>query len=438
MKPLASFFTFIILSCHALAQLNLPFSYFTLSVNNDSWGGGFTEIRDDQRTVGITADYQFLALDRANQFRTTYSVLTNRFASPDSGRIDELEFYLRIPVWRFEDKITLSAIGGAIVAGDLGGQQFQNKVHSSVGVGEFNLPYPDKTRGFGFVGGSLWLNKILTYWGYESYFNISSQIEYYWAPGYKNFLSAGIGPTVSNTKNNRIALLFGFDNTNAFYDNAVLQSVANTESGFFIEYAMRLGIANFGFKTLPGNNFTNGYLGITLLNKSNFKKLETVDVTAEIGALGNDKGIFIRYLWNQAGADKNNWLLDFHYQFWTFGTDELLKKGFDLGHYQQFSLGVNYNFVKPKNALQILPYISGRAGYKIDSYYNKPVSSVKERNANFILIGEAGFRLKLPAKIDKNNCFYGVTPSYQYVFEPGSDPNSFGYFGLAAFVMVDF
>jgi hypothetical protein len=431
-------FTFNIQPLPSSAQLVSDFPYLTISTLNDNWGGAFTPIKDDQRSFGFIVDYQFELLNCTSQAKITYSGLTNRFANPDSSRLDELEIFLRFPVWRLEDKLIISAIGGAIITGDLGGEQLQNSFHEAVGVAPVILPYPIGNKTFAFIGASLWGKKTLTNWGYESYFNLESNIEYQLAPGYTQKLKIQIGPTVSNARNDKIWLYLGYANTQAYFNNAALKSVANTETGFFLNYGMKLGIANFGFTVYPESKFTMGYIGLTLLNGGVDKKLEHVDVTSEIGALGDDKGLFVRYLWNKAGADKSNWLFDAHYQFWTLGKKHTPDYPNVLSNYQQFSLGANYHFIKPKNTLQAIPYVSARAGVKQIRTYAGQQPASTQSDYHFMMLGEAGLRIKFPTNIVNNNCFYGLTPSYQVAQAFGQQNETSVYFGLAGFVMIDF
>ena len=430
--------SFILKPLTSSAQFASDYPYLTISTLNDNWGGAFTPIKDDQRSFGFIVDYQFALLNGISQAKITYSGLTNRFAYPDSSRLDELEIFLRFPVWRLEDKIIFSATGGAIIAGDLGGEQLQNNFHEVVDVAPVILPYPVGNKVFAFFGASIWGKKTLSIWGDESYFNLESNIDYQLAPGYNQKLKVQAGPTVSNTRNDKIWLYLGYANTQAYFENSALKSVAKTETGFFLNYGMKLGIANFGFTVYPESKFTIGYIGLTLLNGGDDKKLERVDVTSEIGALGDDKGLFVRYLWNKAGADKSKWLLDAHYQFWTLGAKYTPDYPNVLSNYQQFSLGVNYHFITPKNTLQAIPYVSARAGVKQIRTYagQQPAPTVSDYS--FMLLAEAGLRIKFPTNILKKNCFYGLTPSYQVAQAFGQQNETSLYFGLAGFVMIDF
>jgi hypothetical protein len=173
-------------------------------------------------------------------------------------------------------------------------------------------------------------------------------------------------------------------------------------------------------------------------------------VTTEFGAL-LDGGFYIRYLAHNIFPFTfgKHFMPDFQYQFWTLGGDDLPNYPEQLGHYQQYSLGLNYFVFSIKPQFQILPYASTRLGYQVERIYAGTQPSPNYRVGSFNVILEGGLRLKFPTLNFDTNCFYGLTANYQYAIsiantknhptEPGySFAQNRGGVSIGGFVMIDF
>lgn len=441
----------IILFCFgsvmAQGQLITNQPHLTISSFNDSWGGGFTEIHDDMRSFGFDVDYQFKAGKRVMETQLTYSAFTNRLA-PDSSRIDELKLNVRYPVWVYREKLFVNVLAGAYAVGDLGGQAFQNFVHSTVEVGTIDLPYNTSNKMFGFFGGSVWWTEKLLTWNDDQFLNGEIQSAYEWAPNYSEHVMFAAGFSVSNAYSDKVSITVGANGQRMKLDDRARQNVTTIENNAYVDFALRLGVGNFGMRVNP--DFSYGYLGISLLNWKDRKDLQTIDLTTEFGSLTDGNGFYLRFLWNKLTNNRENLQFDLHYQFWTLTTSKLATYPANHGHYQQFSLGANYYFIKPKPKFQILPYIDLRLGYKDERVYPGEQRQVSfEYNVWSVnTIGEVGARIKLPARVIHNNCYYGLTLNYQYVatLYQSNDyqlvsgypfAQNMGYFGLGGFVMID-
>ena len=164
--------------------------------------------------------------------------------------------------------------------------------------------------------------------------------------------------------------------------------------------------------------------------------------------MSDANGFYLRYLWNEITGHSEHFQFDLHYQFWTLANAKLPAYPNRHGHYQQFSLGGNYSFIKPKKTFQLLPYVSLRFGYKDERTYAGEFPGPDYNVWSINAIGEAGLRIKLPANIIHKNCYYGLTLNYQYVatLYKSNDyqlvsaypfAQNVNYFGLGGFVMVD-
>ncbi len=446
-------FVFILHPSSLKAQLITNQEHLTISSFNDSWGGGFTEIRDDQRSFGLTADYQFLAFKKVMQIKLDYAALTNRFAKPDSGRIDQLELFVRYPVYQPNPEITLNVLGGMYWAGNLGGQKIQNLVHSSVGVNEFNLPYPPTTAAFGFVGLSFWWIKPVVILEDDNHFNLEFQAENRFAPNYvtNNFFNAGI--SVSNALADKISLLAGYQNQNVQLKNEARKQVGRTESGFFINYGMRAGFFNYGIRIYPATNFAVGTIGISIFSddkKARYKpSMREPDVLFDFGAL-LDGGLFMRLstIPYNNGIDWVRISFEARYQYWTYGRTELGSDPKQLGHYQQATVGSSVSFFSIKQQMQLLPYVAFGFGFRGEYLYKADNPEDRKTVNSFATSLESGLRLKFPSFGFDKNCYYGLSCSGIMSFtNKEEDAIYYGDFqfgktlyqlGLGGFVMVDF
>ncbi|MCF8233104.1 MAG: hypothetical protein K9J27_13080 [Bacteroidales bacterium] len=294
--------------------------HLTITSFNDNWGGGFTAIHDHMRSLGFQADYQFKIVNQLTQARLTYSVMNNRLAGENASRMDELELYFRHPVWKPDTNLTVNALAGGYIAGNLQGEQIQNLVHRIVGVSEVHLPYKTQDRVFGFLGTALWWIKPMLEVDKQTQLNFELQGEYQWAPGYLSAAMGHMGISLSNQYSDKITLALGYKQRDVLFDKPVLKAVGSHETGLSVMYAMRLGVANFGMNIFPGNDFSSGYMGLSLLNWKDRKNLEQVNVITEFGSLTGANGFYNRYLWNVL-TEIDRFQLDLHYQFWTLTKD---------------------------------------------------------------------------------------------------------------------
>lgn len=421
--------------------------HLTITSFNDNWGGGFSAIHDHMRSLGFQADYQFKMANQLTQARLTYSVMNNRLATENANRTDELELYLRYPAWNPYKNLTVNVLAGGYLLGDIKGAQIQNFVHRFVGVKQVYLPYIISNRIFGFIGTSVWWIKPMLKIERETHLNLEFQGEYQWAPGYLSDGMGQMGISLSNQYSDKITLALGYKHRDVLFDKPLLNAVGSHETGISILYAMRLGVANFGMNIFPGNDFSSGYVGLSLLNWQGRKNLEQPNATAEFGSLTGANGFYNRYLWNEL-TEIDRFQLDLHYQFWTLTKDVFTAYPERHGHYYQLSAGGNYHFVQPNDNLQVLPYLSTRLGYKNERTYSGESAGRAYHVWSLNIICEGGLRLKLPSGILHNNCYYGLVINAQYVstFYKSDDlqhvsdypfGRSLGYLGLGGFVMID-
>ncbi len=440
--------SFILQPSSLIAQLISPYPHLTITSFNDNWGGGFTETKDDLRSFGFAADYQaHLYGKRVTQITATWSGLTNKFA-PTPSRLDELKLDVRLPIFSIDPVWQIDGIVGGHIYGNLGGEAFQNRAHETTGVPLLELPYNESYRDFFKVGlsilGDMEFSEISPTSSLRFILGGRAETGF----GYYGMLDLFGALAMRNTMGDHIQIRFGGRGQSA-EQNPVLNAALDAESGFYVNYEMRLGLFNYGLSVYPGRNFSTGYLGISLFNWNERTTLEKVDALAEFGALSDANGFYIRYLWNNWTNNAEHFQFDFHYQFWTLANAKLPAYPLRYGHYQQFSLGGHYSFIAPKPTWQILPYLSARVGYKDERTYAGELPGPDYNVWSLNAIGEVGLRIKLPANIIHKNCYYGLTANYQYVLTlyKSNDlqlvsaypfAQNLGYFGLGGFVMIDF
>ena len=437
------------------AQLLTPEPHLTLSGFNDSWGGGFTQIKDDLRSFGFEADYQFYVSEaKVMQTRLRYSGLTNRYAI-DSSRLDELELLVRYPIFMKKNmglsKIIVSAEGGGYLTGNLGGSDLQNSFHNSVDVAEVALAYPGNYQLYPMLGASLWYNRLV----FREDINLIAQANYRIAPNYLQYYCGSIGLAIKNYgAGDQFSLSVAYQHTAMFSDDTTRLAVANAETGFSINYDMRVGLFNYGIRVYPATKFAVGTIGISILSDNKkYKYIETgdPDMLVEFGAL-LDGGLFIRFS-TIPYADVNiyKWLLlgfETRYQYWTYGRAELGSDPNQLGHYQQATIGYSIQFFEIKPKMQLLPYVALGAGFRGEYLYKADNQADRKTVNSFLLQTEGGLRLKFPSFGFDKNCYYGLSgswvASYSYKEEDEIYYGDFQFgktfyqFSIGGFAMIDF
>lgn len=420
--------------------------HLTLTSFNDNWGDGFTKINDDLRSFGFQIDYQHVVYgERVAQFTATYSGLTSRF-QPTRQRLDEMAFDLRLPVFKIGKFAFADAILGLNSYGNFGGEKVQNGIHRATGVPQLNLQYADFQVQIPKIGAQVWGEIHLGGQNTLIQSRLLLMAKYVQGTeGWRQFKSL-FSYDLHNTVGDQLQLSAGWHYQNPL-QNDLLKNVQNAENGLFLQYSTRLGVLNYGFTIYPTQNFSTGYLGISLLNWNNRQTVKKIDVTAEFGSLGQQHGFYWRYLLPVQGFPQKL-QFDLHYQFWSFPHAVIIDEPIYTGQYNQLSLGGQYTFAEPKTTWQLLPYTSLRLGSKNEYLFYQSPSTSKVHTWSLNIIGEAGFRLKLPANFIHKNCYYGFTANYQYVYtlaqiQKGTPyivypfADNLGYVGLGGFVMID-
>jgi hypothetical protein len=437
-----------ILPTIGLGQIVTPKPYLSITGFDDSWGGGFTQIKDDLRSFGFQADYQQLLYgQRVAQFTASWSGLTHKFGST-SARLDEIQLDVRLPILSFTSDWHLDGIVGGNSYGNFGGERFQNRAHEASGIPRLDLPYSNTYQNFVKVGGQVWGDIGLA--EYAKSRSLRFLLIGRGVYGFAGYMDLNVTGALAfrNPWGDQVQFNLGY-RYREVDENPVLDAVFGAEQGFYASYSMRLGLLYYDMTVYPTGNFSIGHLGITLFNWNERPTLERVDALAEFGSLFDANGFYLRYLWNNWTRLNEKFQFDIHYQFWTLSNDKLPAYPERYGHYQQFSLGGNYVFIKPRETFQVLPYLSLRFGYKNERTYAGEVPGPDYSVWSLNAIGEGGVRIKLPANIIHKNCYYGLTANYQYVatLYKSNDyqlvsaypfAQSLGYFGLGGFVMIDF
>lgn len=421
-------------------------TYWRLTALNDGWGGGITEIRDNYRSFGLSLEASFPVLNRKVGLRTRYSGFT-RQSVLDSSRLDELEIIVGIPVAQLSSNFRLDVLAGGYWIGNLGGQSFQNFVHNKVGVSEIDMPYSSPDKVLPIIGAQLKGEGVLLTTPHGDSFGWTSLAAYHHSAGYLQSWDLNGGLFLKGEYADQIRLLAGYNHQNVFSD-LTRQSAALAERGWYMTYSVQLGLAYYSMTVYPGNQFALGSMGINLQTGVRRKNLEQVDVILEMGSTTGENGFYQRYLWAGPFGSSSPFKLDYHYQFWSLTREKLKEFPQQRGHFQQFSLGVQYAPIRAKEGFRLLPYADLRLGYRDERIY--PHSSDGERTGMGIVngIAEAGLRIKLPGYFLEKNCHYGMNIHYSYMhpllrmaYSPAASLYDLGTphaaLGVGGFVMID-
>jgi hypothetical protein len=417
----------------------------TLSSINDNWGWGYTQIKDDYRSFGFSAQYDFIYKNQWSQIILEQQGFTSRLQQ-DSARLDELKLALQWPLWSVKEQLVFSALIGGYYTGNLGGEALQNYSHQNLAVAEIRLPYPEKDKVYALLGAQVRYNFFKAV--KTSFINqLYAKANYHYAPNYLNSFNGQLSVGHQNSYLDALTLSLGYNHQNVFRAGA-RQQAAKVESGFYTRFSSNLGLAHFELTIYPGQNFSTGSLGLNLLHWRARKGVKEIDFTAEYGGYVNGLGLYQRYLLKALPKRMPHFQVDIHQQFWRINGS--LNPDFpqQFGHFQQTSLGLNYSPFKLTGGWQLLPYASARLGYLRQNIYSGQSSLRPINSYSLLAIGELGLRLKLPANFIHKNCYYGASTHYSYAqnlytsttngqatrYNFSLNPSRIG-FGL--FVMVD-
>lgn len=409
---------------------------------NDGWGGGFTEITDDYRTMGMNLESQFQLNQRSFYLFAQASSLTLRQIDYQI-RMDELELLGGVEVFQPASWLRFDALIGAYYYGDLGLQDVQNRVHEWVDVPSVSLAYEAASTWSPMLGLRLLAEKSLEP---SDRLKGLGYARATWSSQHVNQLDVGLGLAYVGDYSERIQLNFGYQDFTTS-NSEVRQQVSDRESGWYVDYRTQLGLAYVSMRIYPESGFSTGTLGLQLGMSKNRKVLETVDLHYELGSLLDENGLYQRLLLPRLFGE-SPFYADIVHQFWSIPKNRLTTYPYQKGHYEQISAGIQYSPVSIRKGAQVHPYVSARLGYRIESVYPgfgaDPSNDLRILNA----IGEVGMRVKLPGNFIHPNCYYGFTGSFMYTLPMSvfgeriptmSYPfaRRYGNLGVGVFVMVD-
>ncbi|NVK27065.1 MAG: hypothetical protein HWE14_03420 [Flavobacteriia bacterium] len=402
-------FLFLVLGATAASAQSPYFrTSYELSSFNDGWGGGFSEIHDDGRSLGMRFSSQFNLAETFWLFDTRFSGITRqRFAK--QRRSDELFMSIGVPVYSIDERLQVHGIIGFYSFGNLGLSAVQNQIHERVGTRPVDLAYEVgniTTPVFGFqVRGTVPFQSSIQ--AINS--GLQGSINCHFAPEYLQSFRAEAAYFIQSNSSDRLIFTVGFNyQTESKYFTQTY--VSRLERGPFYGVSTQVGGALYKFEVYPNQGFSLGSLGFALEPNHLGGTFSDPDFTFELGMVSNQNGLYQRFL---IPAFKSKYFsFDLHHQFWSMTWKRLDGYPNSHGHDRQLSGGFQVSPFTVNNKFQVLPYISLRTGWRAEYRYSGMESSESEMYSALFGIAEGGLRVKLPAKLLSANCAYGFTCFY--------------------------
>ncbi|WP_170266361.1 hypothetical protein [Phaeocystidibacter luteus] len=432
------------LSKAASAQSPYFRTSYELTSFNDGWGGGFSEIHDDGRSMGMRFVAQSEMANAMWLFDASFSGITRQRYAKQS-RVDELSLSVGVPLYSIDERLQVHGLIGLYSFGNRGLSAIQNSVHDAVGTRPVELEYEDANLNSPLFG--LQVRGTIPLGDYSS--NISSglqgSVNYHYVPGYIQSFRAEASYYIQSKWADRVLISTGYNyQSESEYLTQVYTS--RLERGFFYGVSTQIGGVLYKFEVYPNMSFSTGSLGFALEPNQLSGEFSKQSFTFELGMVSHQNGLYQRFLIPAFGS--KYFSFDIHHQFWSMTWKRL--DGFPQahGHDRQFSGGFQVTPFAIKNKFQILPYVSLRTGWRTEHRYSGMEAQTPEMYSALVGIAEGGVRLKLPAKILSRNCSYGLTGFYttRMEFHEFSDIGSLtrhtveGYgaaYGVALFVATD-
>ena len=203
----------------SITKYNLRISTF-----NDSWGGGFTRIKDDYRSYGICT---FIEMPNKFSINTQLSGFTNKVSKQPTNqtRLDELlisgKFLIKKDFFKYLD---IYGIIGLYDLNNYHGENIQNSTHQLFGVSEVKLPYSNFRGTFYQLGTTLIASKLLLKSYSSTLLYLQPSIETFIIPDYFATFNPKLPIKLESTKGSSFSLAIGYQYSSLITTNPLLMA----------------------------------------------------------------------------------------------------------------------------------------------------------------------------------------------------------------------